>query len=259
MVAGPLAGPATALCPSDPEPAKVTLHTEDKLSLTATYFAPRDSKQKAPGALLVHGAGGTRADLQPLAQRLQKAGFAVLALDLRGHGDSASAELDWKKLDKEAQTRNWAFMSRDVKAGVEYLTSQSGVHTMTVSLVGYGAGCTLVARHATRDEKVRDIVLLSPVTEQLGSSLLKDLAELSGLPIYVAVGKDEAATAKSVTEAATRGSTEESEVMANVLKVNAAELLGDAKLPVDLGRWMQAKALPSAAKPPDAKPARGGK
>lgn len=251
------ASPTTAAAQAEPQPAQVKFATEDKLNLAGTYYAARDAKRKAPGAVLVHDAGGSREDLVRLATRLQKSGFAVLTFDLRGHGDSASPTLNWKSLDQDGKTRAWAFMPRDVKAAVEFLLSQSGVHSTAVSLVGHGAGCTLVARHATRDEQVRDLVLLSPQVEQMGFTLVRDLESVGGLPTYIVVGKDEAPAAKRISEFANRaaGGTESAESL--VLKVDAKELLGDNKLPAELARWMQSKALPSAApKPVEPKPAR---
>src|SRR5690242_8832377 len=95
--------PATANAPSDPEPARVSLQTDDKQTLIATYFAPINTLDKASAVILVHDVGASREKLLPLAQRLQKSGFAVLALDLRGHGESATAEFTWEKLDADAQ------------------------------------------------------------------------------------------------------------------------------------------------------------
>jgi len=245
--------------PADTEPARVSIATEDKLNLIGTYYAPREGKQKAPGALLVHDAGGKRADLAQLAARLQKSGFAVLTLDLRGHGESATSSLNWKSLDEDGKTRAWAFMPRDVKAGVEFLTGQASVHSTTVSLVGHGAGCTLVARHATRDEMVRDLVLLSPLPEQLGFTLLRDLESLGGLPTYIVVGKDESSTGKRLAEAANRAAGGAETTESIVSKVDAKELLDDSKLPAELARWMQSKALPGSIKPVEAKAGRDAK
>ena len=250
------ATPAFAATPAgDPEPRKVTLQTEDNLTLTATYYGPRDLKQKAPCAVLVHNSGGSRAELDPIALRLQKSGFAALTIDLRGHGESATEALTWKKLDADAQLQTWANTTRDVKAGVAYLLQQPGVLSTSVTLVGHGAGCALVARHARRDEKVRCVVMLSPLTEQLGASLNKDMADLGGLPLFIGAGQDEAAVAKRVAVAAIKAAGTESSVELNVAKVDAAELLTDNKFTGDLTRWMKLKAQPDgAAKAPEAKP-----
>jgi alpha-beta hydrolase superfamily lysophospholipase len=246
-----LAEPPCAV-PADPEPQRVTLHTEDKLALVATYYAPKDAKQRAPGAVLVHGLGSSRKEVGALAARLRSAGFATLTVDLRGHGESATDTLDWKKLDTEGQARAWAFMPRDVEAGVDFLLGQKGVHSTAVSLVGHGAGCALVARQAKRDERVRNLVLLSPRVDELGATLAPDLVELAGLPVFLGVGKAEVASARQLVDAATRGAAGESSIETSVTKIDASELLTDAKFASDVGRWVKAKSLPgkaAAAKP----------
>lgn len=63
--------------------------------ITASLFIPRQATQYNPAAavLMTHGGGGSRFGLRPttsgnLTQSLLDAGFAVLAYDSRGHGDS---------------------------------------------------------------------------------------------------------------------------------------------------------------------------
>ena len=60
-------------------------------------------------ALLVHDAGASRTQLEPVADRLSKQGFGVLTLDLRGHGGSKTAKLDWEKLSEADKKSAWAF------------------------------------------------------------------------------------------------------------------------------------------------------
>ncbi len=256
-----LAAPAAAHCATtpaaDPEPERVLLTTEDGLTLLGTYLPARDAKQRSPGVVLVHTAGSSRAEMLSLATRMQKSGFASLTIDLRGHGESANAALDWKALDAEAQARAFALMGRDVKAGVDFLLSQKTVHSTGVSMLGHGTGCALVARQATRDDRVRDIVLVSPLTDGLAGSLAKDLIDLAGLPMFIALAKDEAPAAKRLVDACNRVVGGESSIESAVLKLEPEQLLTDNRLSSDLARWMKAKAMPTvAASTPDARPKR---
>jgi dienelactone hydrolase len=246
-----------ALIPDDSKPRRVELETGDHQTLVATFFGQRDPTQAAPGVLLVHGAGGSRADLERLALRFQKSGFAALTIDLRGHGESATEALNWKNLDAEAQKSTWTAMTNDIQAGVSHLLKEEGVQPNAISLVGYGAGCTLVARHARRDELVRDIVLLSPQPEQFGFSLTADLAELGGLPSLIVVGKDETTAGKRILEAAGKTAGAECKIELSVAKSDAAALMADNKVQGDLTRWIGLKARPEAlAKLPDVRPMR---
>jgi hypothetical protein len=99
-------------------------------------------------------------------------------------------------------------------------------------------------------------VLLSPRAEQLGFTLLRDLETLGGLPTYIVVGKDEASTGKRLSEVANRAAGGGESAESIVSKVDAKDLLDDSKLPAELARWMQSKALPGFTKTVEAKAGR---
>ena len=68
---------------------ELALHMDDGVDLAATLYEP-DSAPPPPGfpaIVLFHGLGGKRQDLTAVAQRFGTR-FAVLAFDLRGHGQS---------------------------------------------------------------------------------------------------------------------------------------------------------------------------
>ncbi len=172
---------------------------EDKRALVGSFWAPKTSSgQIAPGVVLVHQPGGKRDDLVEVAARLQKQGFAVLALDLRGHGESQGKDKPWSELTEEERARTWAFALRDLRGGATWLAKQTGVHSSNVCMVGDRAGCTLVVRHATRDETVRALVLLDPPREQLGFNLAKDIEALAGLPTLIAATKESQSSAQAI-------------------------------------------------------------
>jgi len=69
----------------------VRFETVDAVDLKGTYW-PSSKGKKGPVAILLHRIGGKskEAGWPELAEELQKAGFAVLAFDFRGHGESTS-------------------------------------------------------------------------------------------------------------------------------------------------------------------------
>ncbi len=75
-VVAPIAAPAKTL----------TIDSGDSVQLAATYWASGDAAK--PAILLLHGNGGSRADMVPTAEWLVSQGYAVLAPDFRGHGES---------------------------------------------------------------------------------------------------------------------------------------------------------------------------
>jgi carboxylesterase len=101
----------------------------------------------SPAVLLLHGFGDTPQSLQPLAQQLHAAGWAVRVPLLRGHGRS---------LADHARSRGNEWIE-DSEAALSDLRSSSG----TVSVVGQsmgGALATMLAAHGG----IASLVLLAP-------------------------------------------------------------------------------------------------
>ncbi len=223
---------------------RVLIKTKDGQTIVGSFYPPK-AKQGAPGALLVHSAGGERSEMVALAERLQKLGFGALAIDLRGHGESATDDSRWAKQDEKARETQWAFAVRDVDASVAWLLGQPSIHSANLSLIGYRSGATLVARHAKSDENVRSLTLLSPPSSgvELGFNLVKDLEELAGLPIYMAFSKDEPSTSKMLGNPDKKSGDLEFLQIA-IFKCPGTELLEDKKLSADVTKWIQERASP---------------
>ena len=69
-------------------PEQLSLNTSDGISLAVWYYpVPKDLTPKAT-VLVIHDMGGSHESVEPLSIGLQSSGYAVLAPDLRGHGES---------------------------------------------------------------------------------------------------------------------------------------------------------------------------
>ncbi len=199
IAAEPLArGPASRA--ERPAPAEVVhIKTSDGQTLEASYRKPE--KPQSPAVVLVHDAGADRRQLDPIGERLHKAGFGVLEVDLRGHGGSKAGKLDWNQHSPEEQKAAWAFGIHDVDAAADWLLEQPNVQKTNLSLVGYGSGCALIARHAKNDENVRCMALLAPKPEDYGFDVRSDIKTLEGLPTYVVAANKNDETERMVQEA----------------------------------------------------------
>lgn len=75
-------------------PVTRTVITADGWTLPFDYYYPYPAEtpptttQNTPTVILLHGAGGNRLVWRSLATKLQRSGFAVVAVDLRKHGES---------------------------------------------------------------------------------------------------------------------------------------------------------------------------
>jgi pimeloyl-ACP methyl ester carboxylesterase len=149
---------------------EVTVESEDGLELSA-WWAPGDpgvAPQQA--AVLVHGWGGNKSEEHVLetASLYADAGYAVLMLDLRGHGES------------EGKRRTLAYQEvRDVRGALGWL-QERGFAGEDVVLHGWSMGAATVVRSAPGTG-------VAAVVEEAGFAdlplLLRDeLPETSGLP-----------------------------------------------------------------------------
>ncbi len=70
-----------------PPPENTTVETRDGMILRVTFYPSTGGKDAVP-LILLHAFRGSRGDLLPMAEFLQRQGHAVLVPDLRGHGES---------------------------------------------------------------------------------------------------------------------------------------------------------------------------
>jgi alpha-beta hydrolase superfamily lysophospholipase len=78
-----------AACPAVPPAEDLTLATPDGLYLAATFWP--GVQVNSPAVLLLHGLGDARQAVAANAAWLASKGFAALAIDFRGHGQSSPA------------------------------------------------------------------------------------------------------------------------------------------------------------------------
>lgn len=125
----------------------VELETADGLRLRGWYLASRNGA----AVVLAHGLGQTRAALLPEARILAGAGYGVLLLDLRAHGESEGDSSTWG--DRERH---------DVRAGLAFLRARPDVDAGRVGALGFSIGSAAAAEVAAEDARVAATVLLSP-------------------------------------------------------------------------------------------------
>ncbi|HMI59086.1 MAG TPA: alpha/beta fold hydrolase [Gemmatimonadaceae bacterium] len=99
--------------------------TSDGLSLAATYWQGRNAD--APGVLLLHGNGASRMQTADNAAWFAERGYAALAIDFRGNGESAPS------------AHSFGFKeSRDARAAFDWLKQQQ--HGARVGVIGISMG-----------------------------------------------------------------------------------------------------------------------
>lgn len=142
----------------------VTIKTSDGLNISGWYIAGT----RPDAIVLVHGIHANRAYLLPQANILSKAGYHLMLIDLRGHGNS------------EGEIMTYGYNEAlDVQAAVDYLLELPEVEQ--VAVLGHSLGAAAVARAAANDERVKAIVIQSSYSS-LGQAVEDSFENFSIFP-----------------------------------------------------------------------------
>lgn len=241
---------------SGPDVEPVRLVAADRVELRGDYYAPYKGKDRAPAVLLIHNSGADRTGFQTYAEKLQRKGLGVLAIDLRGHGQSVTEENAWEGLDEAKRNAQWTYALRDVEAAAQWLSERRELHASNLTLVGHGAGAALALRQASRDERVRAAVLIEPKVEAHGFDLSEELYEIAGLPVQIAAPRSEADTWKDLHEELEG----EGWMELNFVRADAGSVLKDKRLPKNLTEWIETQVVtPERGSQARATAGRGGR
>ncbi len=198
-----------------PEPEEVKLTTNDGWAIHATYFAPKTmqdrTKKEAVPFILLHGWEGQRGDMDPLARFLQAQGNAVIAPDLRGHGQSNVRPGSEKTIDDPNDLKRVEIeaMARDIEACKKFLRQKNNDGELNLELlcvVGSEFSCILAMQWSAADwsypilpsykngQDVKALVLLSPLQSFKGITMQKTLqypAIKNKLSLLIVAGTDD--------------------------------------------------------------------
>ncbi len=125
------------------------------LTLRGWYVPPPGTGGgRAPAVVYGHGNGSDRRQWLPLARRVHEAGIAQLFLDFAGRGDS----------DGDVITLG-AREAGDLLAGIDWLAGREEVDPDRIGVVGKSMGAVAAIVAASREPKIRVLVLDSPFAD----------------------------------------------------------------------------------------------
>jgi len=183
--------PAAAAVSASSRPAgggrQVSFVTEDNLTIAGVYTpATVKAAEKAPVAVLLHMYKSDHAAFDPLVPHLHSAGFAVLAIDLRGHGESvAPTQLGLARRVADRDTKLFGQMGADVQAAYCWIAEQGDVDLARFVLVGARVGCSVALHYAAQDRSVDGIVCMTPGTSYLGIDSVADVQKYGNRPLLL--------------------------------------------------------------------------
>lgn len=121
----------------------VTLTTTDGLDLAAWFVRGTNGA----GLVVMHGAGSTRSDVLDESAALAGAGYSVLLVDARGHGDSEGTAMEF----------GW-YGDLDIAAGTAFLASRPEVDADRIGVVGFSMGGEEAIGAAAVDPRIHAVV-----------------------------------------------------------------------------------------------------
>lgn len=167
------------------EPEVVRFETLDGVKIVADYYAT-DGDEPAPVVILLHMYRSNRAAWKPLVPALHRAELAVLAIDLRGHGESVEpADMDLADKSKTRDSGLFNSMHSDVEAAYYWLSRRDDVDLTRVGLVGASVGCSIALDYASRDRSVDAVVCMTAGENYLGVDSKAHITRLRSQPILL--------------------------------------------------------------------------
>jgi acetyl esterase/lipase len=158
------------------QPQRVQITAPDGLKQIADLYLPTEvGESGAPAVVLIHMYGSTRQSWESLIPPLIEAGYAALAVDLRGHGETGG-RADWK------------ITGDDVLACLDWLRQQGGIDPAKINLIGASIGANLALRALAADEAVVTVIALSP-SLNLYDLATEDAVKQSRRPIFLTVAQ----------------------------------------------------------------------
>ncbi len=156
-----------------PKEQTITLTAKDGWKLAAVYL-PANGQENA--VVLLHDLGKSGAEFASFKKALAKDGFGYVALDLRGHGQSAAPE-GYKTFAKEGADNPFNKMTQDAQAAVEFLQAK-GVGLDHIFLLGTGLGANVAAKTAGLLPEIGGMALISPNVN------IRDVLVVPALKLY---------------------------------------------------------------------------
>ena len=174
---------------------RVVFTSEDGVLLVGSYYKPRiGTSISTPSVILLHMLGMDRSTWDKFAQKLTQNGYAVLSVDLRGHGESikqANHTISYQSF----MPKNFKNMTLDVKAAKKYLIEGRKANPNQISIIGASIGANLALNYAASDHSIKSVILLSPGLNYRGISTLDAIMNYKN-PIYIVTAEDDSESAK---------------------------------------------------------------
>jgi pimeloyl-ACP methyl ester carboxylesterase len=139
----------------------IDLQAFDLVKLKASFELPQGAPAPIPAVLFLHGYGENRQVWAEFRKQFLDRGWAVMSLDLRGHGESTTknqrpiqASTAWRNSPRE--------FPLDVGPALDWLKRHPRLNSSKIVIVGYDIGANLALVSSGKFREVRTVVAVNP-------------------------------------------------------------------------------------------------
>jgi len=171
-------------------PIPFSAKADDGLVLKGSLYLPDGVKEARPVVILLPMMANDRKSWGDFPKKLSSAGYAVLALDQRGHGESV-----WQGKQRKVFTKftnsEFAKMVTDLDAVLTVFSKQRKVDVTRVAIYGASIGANVALAYASTHPEVKAVALLSPGMDYKGITISDAAVSYGNRPaLIVAAEKD---------------------------------------------------------------------
>lgn len=164
---------------------------KDSFNLVGTLIIPKGVtlKKRPPLVIMLHSLGSGPIEWGKFPAQISQSGYAVLNLNMRGHGKSIIDRRNKKRYWQNFTNKDFAKFPADVTAGIEYIRAQyPEINTSKTAIVGAGLGTNIAIFSAYKTpNKVKGLVLISPQLTYKGLDPRIPIAEYGKHPVLFVV------------------------------------------------------------------------
>lgn len=171
---------------------EIQYETSDSVTIHGSYY-PAGKFPKAT-LLLLHMLRKSRESWRDFAVFAQKNELAILAIDLRGHGQSKTrGEVEIR--ETIMNDSDHAKMINDVTGAVQWIRSRTAPYSENLIIIGASIGANLAVKYAVDDPRIKGVVLLSPGEEYRGFQLIPMIEKYGERPLLAVAAEDDSYSA----------------------------------------------------------------
>ncbi|MBI4176508.1 MAG: alpha/beta fold hydrolase [Candidatus Aenigmarchaeota archaeon] len=165
--------------PEIPEPVGPALRqtgdvqfaTSDNVIIKGTLTFPSEYKEAYPVVILVHQLNGNRRQWDSFVPTLLGNGYAVLAYDIRGMGESTKMYSGTAEVDYIKPSVDWTYkdsMINDMRAALDFVLNRPDIDGSRIAAMGASIGGSVVYVSSGVYPQIKTSIVLSPANDADG-------------------------------------------------------------------------------------------